>query len=185
MAGGYLRVAGVLRGIGGRVIVHGGLQDISITSSSQWPVMRVTSWIGSLEVDDSGKGVMSGLESSSVDESDVEPSVEVADPVDEVEEEASPSSVVEVDSEGPEIVLTTVVRTFVLVWLPDASEVLIAVMVLTKVVTTSVLDLLLDVLEIVVVEVLLDRLLDLKEVELVWLLPLLLAGAVTPAVVLL
>jgi hypothetical protein len=149
--------------------------------------MRVTSWIGSLEVDDGGKGVISGLESSSVDESDVESSVEVADPVDEVEEEASPSSVVEIDSEGPEIVLTIVVTTFVLVWLPDASEVLIAVMVLTKVVTTSALDWLPDVFEIVVVEVLLDRLLDLKEVELVWLLPLLLllADAVTPAVVLL
>ena len=167
MAGGYLRVAGVLRGIGGRVMVHGGLQDICITSSSQWPVMRVTSWIVSLEVDDSGKGVMSGLESSSVDESDVEPSVEVADPVDEVEEEASPSSVVEVDSEGPEIVLTTVVTIFVLVCLPDASELLIAVMVLTKVVTISVIDLLRDVLEIVVVEVLLDRVLDLKAVEVV------------------
>lgn len=112
--------------------------------------------------------------------------MEVADLVDEVEEEESPPSVVEVDSEVPEIVLTTVVTNFVLVWLPDASEVLIAVMVLTKAVTTSALDLLRDVLDIVVVEVLLDRLLDLKEVELVWLLTLLLlAVTVTPAVVLL
>jgi hypothetical protein len=65
-------------------------------------------------VGESGKGVISVL-ASSVDESDVEPSVEVADSVGEVEEEASPSSVVEVDFEGPEIVLTTVVTSFVLV----------------------------------------------------------------------
>jgi hypothetical protein len=146
--------------------------------------MRVTSWIGLLEVVDGGKGVTSGLESSSVDVSDVESSVEVADSADEVEEEASPSSVIEVDSEGPEIVLTTVVTTFVLVWLPDASEIL---MVLTKVVTISALDWLVDVFEMVVVEVLLDRLPDLKAVELVWLLPLplLLADTVTRAVVVL
>lgn len=142
MAGGYLRVAGVLRGTGGKVIVHGGLQDISITSSSQWPVMRVTSWRGSSEaVDESGGGVISVPDSSSVDEGDVSLLLDVADPVAEVEEEPSPSSVVEVDFEGPVIVPTTVVTIFVLVWLwlPDASEILIAVMVLTNVVTTCAL----------------------------------------------
>ena len=106
-------MAGVLRGIGGRVIVHGASQDISITCSSHCPVMSVTSWRVSLEVvDGTGWGVISVL-ASSVDEIDVESSVEVADSVGEVEEVA-PSSAVEVDFEGPEIVLTTVVMIFVL-----------------------------------------------------------------------
>jgi hypothetical protein len=114
VAGGYLRVAGVLRGIGGRVMVHGDLQDICMTDSSQWPVMSVTSWRVSLEVvDESGKGVISVL-ASSVDEIDGESSMEVVDSVDGGEEEASPSSVVEVDFDGPEIVLTIVVTIFVL-----------------------------------------------------------------------
>jgi hypothetical protein len=156
MAGGYLSVAGVLSGMGGRVIVHGGLHDICMTSSSQWPVMSVTSWRVSLKaVDEVGKGVISVL-TSSVDEIDIESTVEVADSVSEVEEEASPSSVVEVDFESPEIVLTTVVTTFVLVWLPDAPEVLIEVIVLTNVVTTSLLDWLLCVPGTVIVEVLFD-----------------------------
>ena len=103
----------MLRGMGGRVIVHGGLQDICMTDSSQWPVISVTSWRLSLEaVGESGEGVISVL-ASSVDEIDVESSVEVADSVGEVEEVA-PSSAVEVDFEGPEIVLTTVVMIFVL-----------------------------------------------------------------------
>jgi hypothetical protein len=105
-------------------------------------------------VDESGKGVISVL-ASSVDDIEFESSVEVADPVGEVEGEAPPSSVVEVDFEGPEIVLTIVVTTFVLVWLPDAPEVLIEVIVLINVVTTSLLDWLLCVPETVVVEVLL------------------------------
>jgi hypothetical protein len=186
MAGGYLSVAGVLSGMGGRVIVHGGLHDICMTSSSQWPVMSVTSWRVSLKaVDEVGKGVISVL-TSSVDEIDIESTVEVADSVSEVEEEASPSSVVEVDFESPEIVLTTVVTTFVLVWLPDAPEVLIEVIVLTNVVTTSLLDWLLCVPGTVIVEVLFDWALDLKVVEVVWFPPLLLlADAVTPVVKLL
>lgn len=105
-------------------------------------------------MDESGKGVISVLKSS-VDEVDVESSVEIADSVGEVEEEVSPSSVVEVDFEDPEIVLTTVVKTFVLVWLPDASEVLIAVIVLTKVITTCALVWFLGAPVTVVVEVLL------------------------------
>lgn len=122
-------MAGVLSGMGGRVIVYGGLQDICMTDSSQWPVMSVTSW-----------RVMS--------------SVEVADSVSEVDEDSSPSSVVEVGFEGPEIVLTIVVTIFVLVRLADASEVPSVVIVLTKVVTTSLLDRLLCVPETVIVEVL-------------------------------
>lgn len=107
IAGGYLKVAGVLRGMGGRVIVHGGAQDICITDSSQWPVMSVTSWRDSPDVvDDSGKGVMSVL-ASSVVEVDIMLSSEV---VDFTEELASVEP-----SESPLIVLTTVVTTFVLV----------------------------------------------------------------------
>ena len=173
MAGGYLRVAGVLRGIGGRVIVHGASQDICIACSSHWPVMRVTSWRVSLEaVDESGGGVTSVLASSSVDEGAVSSSLELADLTDVVEEDEDPfsSSVVDVGLglfDCPVIVLTNVVTTFVLVWLPDASEILIAVIVLTNVVTTSVLDWFLDVPGTVVVDVLLARMLDLKAVEVV------------------
>ena len=135
MAGGYLRVAGVLRGTGGKVIVHGGLQDISITSSSQRPVMSVTSWRGSSEaVDESGKGVVSVP--SPVDDIDIVPSPEDVVSLGErlSEELASVESV-----ESPVRVLTTVVTTFVLVWLPDAPEMLTAVIVLTTVVTTCAL----------------------------------------------
>lgn len=151
-------MAGVFRGIGGRVIVHGGLQDMFITSSSQWPVMSVTSRRASMEVvDESGKGVTSVLTSSLVNEDGNSSSLEVADPVGEVEEDAFSSSAVDVRLglfERPAIVLTIVVTTFVLSWLPDA-ETLKAVTVLTNVVTPSLLDRLLCVAEIVVVEVLL------------------------------
>lgn len=158
MAGGYLRVAGVLRGIGGSVIVHGASQDICITCSSQCPVMSVTSWRVSLEVvDESGWGVTSVL-ASSVDV-DVVSSSEAVDSVCErvSEELASVESV-----ESPVIVLTIVVTTFVLVWLPGASETSIAVIVLTNVVTTSALVWFLGVPGTVVVDVLLARVLDLK-----------------------
>lgn len=153
MAGGYLRVAGVLRGIGGRVMVHGASQDICITCSSHCPVMSVTSWRVSFEVvDESGWGVMSVL-ASSVDV-DVVSSSEVVDSVGELvsEELASVEPV-----ERPLIVLTIVVTTLVLVWLwlPDVSEMLIAVIVLTNVVTTSELVWFLEVPGTVIVDVLL------------------------------
>jgi hypothetical protein len=133
MTGGYLRVAGVLSGIGGRVMLHGGSQDIDIASSSQWPVISVTSWAGSPEVvDESGKGVMSEVVSPPevVDSSGMKVMEELA-------------SVPDVDSgvfERPEIVLTTVVTTSVLSGLPNVSEPFIVVIVLTNVVITSALD---------------------------------------------
>lgn len=37
-----MRVAGVLRGIGGKVILHGGAHDIDIAASPHWPVISVT-----------------------------------------------------------------------------------------------------------------------------------------------
>lgn len=112
------------------------------------------------------------LASSPVDEGVVSSSLELADLFDVVEEDEDPfsSSVVDVGLglfDCPVIVLTSVVTIFVLVWLPDASEILIAVMVLTNVVTTSILDWFLDVPGTVVVDVLLARVLDLKAVEVV------------------
>lgn len=151
-------MAGVLRGIGGRVIVHGASQDISITCSSHCPVMSVTSWTVSLEVvDECGWGVISVL-ASSVDV-DVVFSSEVADSVDEMvlEEPALAEPV-----ERPVIVLTIVVTTFVLVWLLDASETSITVIVLTNVVTTSALVWFPRVPGTVVADVLLSRVLDFK-----------------------
>lgn len=101
--------------------------------------MSVTSWRGSSEaVVESGMGVISEL-ASSVDEPDIGSSSEVVEPVSErVSEELASVEPVE----SPVRVLTTVVTTFVLVWLwlPDASEILTAVIVLTKVVTTCALD---------------------------------------------
>jgi hypothetical protein len=77
--------------------------------------MSVTSWKVSFDgVEGSGKGVISDL--SSVREVGVSLSLEVADSTCEVEEDASPPSVAEVELDGPEIVLTTVVKTLVLVW---------------------------------------------------------------------
>ena len=162
-------MAGVLRGIGGRVIVHGAWQDICITCSSHCPVMSVTSWRVSFEVvEESGWGVMSVLAFSSVEEGDISSSLEVVDS--EADEDPDSSSVVDVGLElfeSPVTVLTIVVTTFVLVWRPDASEILIVVRVLTNVVTISVLDWFLDVPGTVVVDVLLARVLDLKAVEVV------------------
>jgi len=122
MTGGYLRVAGVLSGIGGRVIVHGGSQDIFIAASSQWPVMRVTSWRGSfVKVDSSGKGEVRVL-ASSVDDSGSSPSPDVVESSgNSVTEELGscpfPSSILDVDpgsGASPVSVLTTVVTTLVL-----------------------------------------------------------------------
>jgi len=164
MAGGYLRVAGVLRGIGGKVIVHGASQDICITCSSHCPVMSVTSWRVSLEVvDGTGWGVIIVL-TSSVDV-DAVSSPELVDSVGErVSEELASVEPVE----RPVIVLTIVVTTFVLVWLPEASETSIEVIVLTNVVTTSALVWFLGVPgTVVVVDVLLARVLDLKVAEVV------------------
>jgi len=163
MAGGYLRVAGVLRGTGGRVIVHGASQDICITCSSHCPVMSVTSWRVSLEVvDESGWGVISVLASSV--EVDIVSSSEVVDSVGErVSEELASVE----PEECPVIVLTIVVTTFVLVWLPEASETSIEVIVLTNVVTTSALVWFLGVPGTVVVDVLLARVLDLNVAEVV------------------
>jgi hypothetical protein len=108
-------------------------------------------------VDESGWGVISKL-ASSVDV-DIVSSSEVVDSFSErVSEELASVEPVE----RPVIVLTIVVTTFVLVWLPDTSEMLMAVIVLTKVVTTSALVLLLGIPETVVVDVLLARVLDLK-----------------------
>lgn len=112
------------------------------------------------------------LASSSVDEGVVPSSLELADLTDVVKEDEDPfsSSIVDVGLglfDCPVIVLTNVVTTFVLVWLPDASEILIAVIVLTNVVTTSILDWFLDVPGTVVVDVLLARVLDLKAVGVV------------------
>jgi hypothetical protein len=97
-------------------------------------------------------------------EVDVVSSSEVVDSVGEMvsEELASVEPV-----ECPVIVLTIVVTTFVLVWLPDASETSIEVIVLTNVVTTSALVWFLGVPGTVVVDVLLARVLDLKVAEVV------------------
>ena len=126
--------------------------------------MSVTSWRVSLEVvDGTGWGVISVLASSV--EVDVVSSSEVVDSVGEMvsEELASVEPV-----ECPVIVLTIVVTTFVLVWLPDASETSIEVIVLTNVVTTSALVWFLGVPgTVVVVDVLLARVLDLKVAEVV------------------
>jgi hypothetical protein len=176
MTGGYLRVAGVLSGIGGRVMLHGGSQDIDIASSSQWPVISVTSWAGSPEiVDESGKGVMSEVVSPPevVDSSGMKVMEELA-------------SVPDVDSgvfERPEIVLTTVVTTSVLSGLPNVSEPFIVVIVLTNVVITSALDWISDVPETVVAMVTLSGVPDSKPVEAVTSALLLLpTGAVRAAV---
>lgn len=156
-------MAGVLRGIGGRVIVHGASQDICITCSSHCPVMSVTSWRVSLEVvDESGWGVISVL-ASSVDV-DAVSSSELVDSVGErVSEELASVEPVE----RPVIVLTNVVTTFVLVWLPEASETSIEDIVLTNVVTTSALVWFLGVPGTVVVDVLFACVLDLKVAEVV------------------
>lgn len=139
-------------------------------------------------VDENGKGVMSVLASSLVDEDGNSSPLEVADPIGEVEEDAFSLSVLDFGLglfESPVIVLKIVVTTFVLVWLPD-SDALAAVIVLTIVVTTSLLDWLLCVPGTVVVEVLLTRVLDLTVIEAVPLPPLvLLADTVMPEVVLL
>jgi len=108
------------------------------------------------------------LASSSVEEGGISSSLEVA--VSEADEDPDSSAVVDVGSglfESPVIVLTIVVTTFVLVWLPEASETSIEVIVLTNVVTTSALVWFLGVPGTVVVDVLLARVLDLKVAEVV------------------
>jgi hypothetical protein len=175
MTGGYLRVAGVLSGIGGRVMLHGGSQDMDMASSSQWPVMSVTSWAGPSEVvDERGKGVMS-----------VPVSLLVVVESSGMEDPEELASVFEAGLGLLEIVLTRVVKTSVLSELPDASETFIAVIVLTNVVTTLALDELPGVLETVVEVVTLAEVADSEAVEAVKL-PLLLlpTDAVMPAVIL-